>query len=113
MVASVSGAEPAPEMAVPAVAAKMLCMRQTSPHGSCDRWHAAQVLQQPLSTPCGHHFCKPCLDKPFQVCPGLCAACAASCASHRLPQATMELLAGLWQGTASFTMGLSVLSRRS
>lgn len=26
------------------------------------------ILAQPLSTPCGHHFCKPCLLTNFQVC---------------------------------------------
>ncbi len=25
------------------------------------------ILQEPLSTPCGHHFCKPCLLGKFQV----------------------------------------------
>lgn len=25
------------------------------------------ILNQPLSTPCGHHFCKPCLLGKFQV----------------------------------------------
>lgn len=27
----------------------------------------AHVLRLPLSTPCGHHFCKPCLEGLFQV----------------------------------------------
>ena len=26
------------------------------------------VLKQPLSTPCGHHFCKPCVERVFKVC---------------------------------------------
>ena len=25
------------------------------------------VLKDPVSTPCGHHFCKPCLEKRFAV----------------------------------------------
>ncbi len=25
------------------------------------------VLRDPLSTPCGHHFCKPCLEERFEV----------------------------------------------
>lgn len=25
------------------------------------------VLSEPVSAPCGHHFCRPCLDKHFQV----------------------------------------------
>ena len=25
------------------------------------------VLVEPLSTPCGHHFCKPCLEKKYEV----------------------------------------------
>ena len=25
------------------------------------------VLTEPLSTPCGHHFCKPCLTKKFEA----------------------------------------------
>ena len=25
------------------------------------------VLREPVSTPCGHHFCKPCLEKKFAV----------------------------------------------
>ena len=25
------------------------------------------VLKEPVSTPCGHHFCKPCLEKKFAV----------------------------------------------
>ena len=25
------------------------------------------VLTEPLSTPCGHHFCKPCLAKKFEA----------------------------------------------
>ncbi len=25
------------------------------------------VLQQPISTPCGHHFCKPCIEQAFKV----------------------------------------------
>ena len=25
------------------------------------------LLREPLSTPCGHHFCKPCLEKRFEV----------------------------------------------
>ena len=27
----------------------------------------SKTLNQPLSTPCGHHFCKPCLEKLFEV----------------------------------------------
>lgn len=27
----------------------------------------SSVLQQPISTPCGHHFCKPCIEKIFKV----------------------------------------------
>ncbi len=25
------------------------------------------ILRDPMSTPCGHHFCKPCLEKRFAV----------------------------------------------
>lgn len=26
------------------------------------------MLHEPVSAPCGHHYCRPCLEKHFQVC---------------------------------------------
>ncbi len=40
------------------------------------------VLKDPVSTPCGHHFCKPCLEKRFSVREFLCRA-AGSCRHSR------------------------------